>query len=59
LTLAGSKRIAQRFYYFKNLKTCIAVLLFVGYTLSKAKEPYVNNGFDTSQTRQKILQGKK
>jgi hypothetical protein len=33
----------------KNLKTCIAVHLYIGYIMSKAQRPNVNNGLDTNK----------
>ncbi len=41
----------------KNLKTCIAVDLYVGYIMSKAQRPNVNNGLDTSQNKAVNLVG--
>jgi hypothetical protein len=35
----------------KNLKTCIAVHLYIGYIISKAQRPNVNNGLDKSQNK--------
>jgi hypothetical protein len=35
----------------KNLKTCIAVLLTVGYFMAKPSRPNVNSGLDTSQNK--------
>ncbi len=34
-----------------NLKTCIAVLLYVGYVMAKPQRPNVNSGLDTSQNK--------
>ena len=41
----------------KNLKTCIAVLLYVGYSMAKAEVPNMNNGLDTSQNKAVNLEG--
>jgi hypothetical protein len=41
----------------KNLKSCIAVLLYVGYIITKAKESSVNNVLDTSQNKTVNLGG--
>jgi hypothetical protein len=41
----------------KNLKTCIAVLLYVGYIMAKSQRPYVKNGLDTSQNNAENLGG--
>ncbi len=38
----------------KNLKTCIAVHLYIGY---KAQRPNVENGLDTSQNKAVNLAG--
>ncbi len=35
--------------YCEKSETCKAVILYVGYIMTKAKEPNVNNGHDTSQ----------
>jgi len=37
------------FYNCKNLKTCLAVLPYVGSIMAKAKKPNLNNDLDTSQ----------
>jgi hypothetical protein len=39
----------------KKLKTCIAVLLYIGYIMSKAQRSNVNNGLGKSQN--KVVQG--
>jgi hypothetical protein len=36
----------------KNLKTCIAVFLNVGYFMAKPQRPNVNSGLDTSQNKE-------
>ncbi len=41
----------------KNLKTYIAVHLYIGYIMSKAQRPNVNNGLDTSQIKTVNLAG--
>jgi hypothetical protein len=45
VTRAGSKidkvTVAQNVIIMKNPKTCIAVLLYIGYIMAKAKEPTV------------------
>jgi hypothetical protein len=41
----------------KNLKTCIAVPLYIGYIMSKAQRPNVNDGLDTSQNKAVNLAG--
>ncbi len=39
------------------MKTCIAVLLYIGYIVSKAQRSNVNNGLDTSQNKVLNLAG--
>jgi hypothetical protein len=41
----------------KNLKTCIAVHLYIGYIISKDQRPNKNNGLDTSQNKAVNLTG--
>jgi len=59
LTLAGSKKDSSKFYYNKNLNTCIAVALiqYVGYIIEKAQKSNVNNGLGTSQNKVVTLVG--
>jgi hypothetical protein len=35
----------------KNLKTCMAVLLYVGEVMAKPQRPNENSGLDTSQNK--------
>jgi hypothetical protein len=51
VTQAGSKKIALKFLIEKNLKTCTAVLLYVGSIRAKAKKPNANNGLYTCQNK--------
>ncbi len=51
VTQAGSKEIALKFLFVKNLKICTAVLLYVGSIIAKAKKPKANNGLDTCQNK--------
>ncbi len=57
MTLADSKIDSFKFYYCENLKTCIAVHLYIGYIMSKAQRPNVENGLDTSQNKAVNLAG--
>jgi hypothetical protein len=41
----------------KNLRTCIAVFLFLSYIMAKAQSLDVNNGIDTSQNKTVTLAG--
>jgi hypothetical protein len=49
VTPAGSKQLAQRFYYCE--KSCIAILLYIGLYHAKAKKPIVKNDLDRSQNK--------
>jgi hypothetical protein len=41
----------------KDQKTCIAVILYAGFIMTKAKEPNMNNGHDTSQNKAVNIRG--
>jgi hypothetical protein len=47
----------SNFIFVKNLKTCKAVLLYVGSIMTKAKMPNVNNGLDINQNKAVSLAG--
>jgi hypothetical protein len=51
------KETAKNYIFVKNLKTCLAVLSYVGYIMAKARGPNVNNGLDTSQNKAVDLAG--
>jgi hypothetical protein len=44
-------KIALNFNIVKNLKTCIAVILYVGYIILKAEGHNANNGLDTKPNK--------
>jgi hypothetical protein len=39
VALAGTKIYCSKLYFCENLKTCIAVTLYAGFIMTKAKEP--------------------
>ncbi len=49
----ASSKIDVGLYFIivKNLKTCLAVLLYFGSIMAKAKKPNVSNGLDISQNK--------
>ncbi len=48
---------SSKVYCYKNLKTCQAVLLYVGYILAKTEVANVNNGHDTNPNKLVNLAG--
>jgi hypothetical protein len=57
VALVDSKIDSFKFFIVKNLKTCRAVNLYIGYIMSKAQRPNVNNGLDTGQNKAVNLVG--
>ncbi len=57
MTQVVYKEKALNFIIVTNLKTCIAVLSYVGSIMAKAKKPKVNNGHHTSQNKTVNLAG--
>jgi hypothetical protein len=56
-TLAGSKIDSTEFFYCEKSETCLAVLLYVGYIMTKAQRSNVNNGRDIIQNKAAHLGG--
>jgi hypothetical protein len=57
VTPTTSKIDIYKFYFCEKSETCIAVLLYVGSIMTKAKMPNVNDGLDTSQHKAVSLAG--
>ncbi len=43
---------SSNFVIVKNLKTCLAIVLYVGSIMTKAKKPNMNSDLDTSQNKE-------